>query len=463
MQHYITELSKYFITFFLILYTLEGLSVFFFDKEDTRSGIYIRQGIYLFLFQFCSYLTLCLETGQIEYLFFYAFLQIVIFSTMILYHMIYPTINRLILNNMCMLLSIGFIILTRLKLEKAIKQLVIVAISLTIAIAIPQLIKKFPILKELRWIYAGAGLVALSIVLILGQVTNGSKISFTLVGVTIQPSEFVKIIFVFFIASMLYQETTIKTILISGIIAALHVFILVASKDLGSALLFFAAYLFVLFIASKNYILLFLGLLTGSGAAVFAYKIFRHVQVRVQAWRDPWSVIDKEGYQITQSLFAIGSGNWFGLGLHQGTPGDIPYVESDFIFSAISEEMGVIVSICLVLICLSCFFMFMKIANQLKDKFYQLLAVGIAVVYILQVFLTIGGGIKFIPLTGVTLPLVSYGGSSILTTLIGFSIMQGLFMIRQDEGCNLDNEQTRKKSKIRTESTIKKESKVRME
>ena len=108
-------------------------------------------------------------------------------------------------------------------------------------------------------------------------------------------------------------------------------------------------------------------------------------------------------------------------------------MEADFIFSAIAEEFGIIFAVCLILICVSCFIMFMNTAAVLKDKFYQLTAFGLGVTYIFQVFLTIGGGTKFIPLTGVTLPLISYGGSSVLTTLVMFAVVEGLYIIRQDE------------------------------
>ena len=145
------------------------------------------------------------------------------------------------------------------------------------------------------------------------------------------------------------------------------------------------------------------------------------------------SVIDSAGYQITQSLFAISSGGFFGLGLYKGTPESIPTVEADFIFSAIAEELGILFAVCLILICVSCFIMFMNISIRLNDKFYQLIAFGLGVIYIFQVFLTIGGGTKFIPLTGVTLPLISYGGSSVLTTLMMFAIVEGLYVLRQKE------------------------------
>lgn len=189
----------------------------------------------------------------------------------------------------------------------------------------------------------------------------------------------------------------------------------------------------MVFVATKKWIYLLLGITGGSAAAVVAYKLFTHVQVRVLAWQDPWSVIDNEGFQITQSLFAIGSGGWFGLGLYQGTPQSIPFVEADFIFSAVTEELGLIFAMCLILVCISCFIMCMNISVRLNDKFYQLVAFGLGVTYIFQIFLTIGGGTKFIPLTGVTLPFISYGGSSVLTTLIMFSIIEGLYIIKQRE------------------------------
>ena len=155
---------------------------------------------------------------------------------------------------------------------------------------------------------------------------------------------------------------------------------------------------------------------------------------RVTAWQDPWSFIDTKGYAITQSLFAIGSGSWFGMGLSQGNPTAIPYVEADFIFSAVCEELGVVTGICIILISLACFLEILKIASRIKDRFYQLIVYGIGIMYIFQIFLTIGGGIKLIPLTGVTLPFISYGGSSIMTTMIMFFIIQGIYIRMQQEG-----------------------------
>jgi len=154
----------------------------------------------------------------------------------------------------------------------------------------------------------------------------------------------------------------------------------------------------------------------------------------VLAWQDPWSYIDNQGYQITQSLFAVGSGSWFGMGLMKGDPTAIPFVSVDFIFSSICEELGVIFGICLILICVSCFIAIMQIALRIHDRFYQLIVYGIGIMYIFQIFLTIGGGIKFIPLTGVTLPFISYGGSSVMSTMMMFFVIQGIYIRLQQEG-----------------------------
>lgn len=459
MELYITEISKYLITLLLALYTLECFLVFRHSDEEKRSGTYTRQNLLMFFVHFSCFLVICFETGEVEYLFFYIFQQILLFATVMLFHMLYPKGNRLIVNNMCMLLSIGFVILTRLSYEKAIKQFFIVTASIAIGMLIPFFIHKLKFLKNLTWVYALVGIGALGIVLILGSVTNGSKISYSIGGITFQPSEFVKIIFVFFLASALYESTDIVRIALTATIAGLHVMILVASKDLGSALIFFIVYIFMVYIATRNIGYLLLGSAGGCAAAVLAYQFFSHVQVRVQAWRDPWSCIDDAGYQITQSLFAISSGGWFGLGLFRGNPTSIPYVEDDFVFSAVSEELGIAFAMLMILICVSCFIMFMNISLKLRDRFYQLIAFGLGVTYIFQVFLTIGGGTKFIPMTGVTLPLISYGGSSVLTTLIMFFVIEGLYIIQQDEGAKRVRRK-KKKSRERSRTSRKEETEI---
>ena len=434
MEQYVVALSKYFIAIFIAIYTYESFSVFRFREEKQRKGIYTRQVLLLFFVHFTCFLNICIKTGELQYLFFYAFQQLAVFAVIVLFELIYPTANRLMIHNMCMLLVIGFVMLTRFDINLAIRQFVIALVSVAAAMCVPWLLGRFREIKNLSIFYALIGVLPLGVVLILGNTTYGSKLSYSIFGLSFQPSEFIKITFIFFIASALYKSTNLLQVAYVTVVAGMHVLILAASRDLGSALIFFVVYVLMVFLATKNFLYLFLGIAGGSGASVLAYRFFRHVQVRVQAWKDPWSVIDGEGYQVAQSLFSLGRGGLFGLGLFQGAPDDIPKVERDFIFSAVAEEMGLIVALCVIMVSLSCFVMFMNISMRMRDRFYQLVSFGIGVLYIFQVFLTIGGDTKFIPMTGVTLPLVSYGGSSVMTTLLMFSIVEGLYIIRQDEG-----------------------------
>ena len=433
MKLYVTELSKYVIALFLFLYTLEAFFAFRYKTEKKRKGLYIRQIICMFAVQIACFIQILARTGKVAYAFFFAFQVIVFASVLLMFYVIYPEGNRLIINNCCMLLMIGMIILTRLSYDKAIKQFFIIAASFIIGFFVPELIFRFEFLKNLQWVYAGVGILAIGVVLILGAATNGSKISYTIAGITFQPSEFVKIVFLFFMAAALYNYESFFDLLLTSVIAAAHVIILVLSKDLGSALIFFVIYLALIYIATENIGYLVIGLSFGVLASVVAYKLFSHIQVRVKAFIDPFSDIERTGYQLSQSLFGISSGGWFGLGLYGGSPQSIPYVEQDFIFSAIAEEMGIIFASLMALICVSTFIALMYEGYFLRDKFYRLLITGIGVAYIFQTFLTIGGGAKFIPLTGVTLPLVSYGGTSVLTTIIMIMIAEGICVIRTEE------------------------------
>ncbi len=433
MELYVTEISKYVIAGFMLLYTLEAFLAFRYKTEKKRKGLYIRQIVCMFAMQISCFIQIIARTGKPVYLFFFAFQVIIFASVLMLFYVIYPEGNRLLINNTCLLLMIGMIILTRLSYDKAVKQFFIVTASFIIGFFIPTIILKFDFLKKMTWIYAAVGVVAIGAVLLYGAATNGSKISFTLAGITFQPSEAVKILFLFFMAGALCEAENLVELLLASAVAAIHVIILVLSKDLGSALIFFVIYLALIYISTENIGYLFTGLALGALASVVAYKLFSHIRLRVNAWLDPFSDIDKSGYQLSQSLFGISSGGWFGLGLYGGAPRSIPYVEQDFIFSAIAEEMGIVFAVLMALVCVSTFFMLMYEGYYLRDKYYRLIVCGIGVAYIFQTFLTIGGGAKFIPLTGVTLPLVSYGGTSVLVTIAMRRIAEGVCMIRTDE------------------------------
>ncbi len=439
MKEYITEISKYVIAGSMLLYTLCSFLCLT-DKLEKKRILYIIQNLIMFGMQLLMFADLALVSQDLEYVFLYVFVQIFLLAASVMVPMIYEQVNRLLLNNMCMLLGIGLCVISRISFDRAVRQYIIALASLAVTLFIPWLLSKIRFLKKLTWLYGFGGIFLLAAVYILGEVTHGSKITFTLGEVTFQPSEFVKILFLFYLAGVLREKVTFLRVALTAVFAGIHVILLVVSKDLGSALIYFVAYVFVVFAATKNYLYLLMGAVGGSGAAWAAYLLFAHVRTRVLAWRDPWVYIDSKGYAITQSLFAIGSGSWFGMGLMKGNPSAIPYVEQDFIFSAVCEELGVIFGIGLILITLVCFLSMMKLALGIQDRFYQLIVYGIGIMYVFQIFLTIGGGIKLIPLTGVTLPFVSYGGSSVMATMIMFFLIQGIHMqathfgLRQEGG-----------------------------
>lgn len=412
----------------MAIYTFQCFSVFRFPDEKERDGIYLRQDVAMSLIYFISFITLYMNTKDAELLMFYAITQLTLWAIIILYRYMYPEGSKLLVNNMCMLMSIGFTILARLNFSKAQKQFIVALISLGMAVVIPYVLKKFKRLRRFYFLLALAGIAALTLVLVFSTAINGSKLNIKIGGVSFQASEFVKVIFVFAMAGMLTCMKSKYRLVIATITAGIHVLLLVASKDLGSAIIFFVVYVIMVFVATGNLIYFLTGLAGAAVSSVIGYRLFSHVRVRVEAWKDPLGNIDNSGYQIAQSLFAIGTGGFGGMGLMQGAPERIPVVEADFIFAALSEEYGVLFGICLILICISCFVMFMNIAMRFNDLFYKLVAVGLAATYGFQVFLTVGGVTKFIPLTGVTLPLVSYGSNSIMVSLIMFSVIQGLYI-----------------------------------
>lgn len=428
------DLSKYIFTFLMCIYTFMTFRIFAVKDESDRALKCIQQNILMFVIHFLAFAILFISEWNLNIPVLYLIQALYLFLYIVIFHMIYKKGNMLLLNNMCMLMIIGFIIITRLSFSEGVRQFVFIVVGSLATLVIPVIMQNLKTLRNIPWLYGIVGILALLAVLIAGELSNGANIAIKIGEyISIQPSEFIKIVYVFFVAAMFNKSTSFGNVVITTILAAVHVIILVLSTDLGGALIYFIVYLVMLFVATKQIIYVILGLTAGSGAAVVAYKLFSHVKIRVQAWLDPWTLIDNQGYQITQSLFAIGMGSWFGVGLNQGMPYKIPYVEMDFVFSAICEELGILFGICLLLLCMNTFMLMMDVGMKSKGNFYRLLAVGLATAYGFQIFLTIGGGIKLIPLTGVTLPLVSYGGSSAFSTLILFAVIQGLYMLRMNE------------------------------
>lgn len=427
------QLSKILFVILILLYCLQAFTYFRRRTEEGRRALLRRQlGVILFTVIF-GFAFLYINTFDLTILLLGGSIVIYTVLTACLYRLLYPKASMLLVNDMLMLLAIGFIMITRLDKDKAMKQFLIAAAATVIAFIIPVIIRKLRFLQKLAVLYAILGLIALAAVLALAAMSGGARLSLEIGGVTIQFSELVKITLVFFIASMLAKDTSFKRVAITTVIAALHVIILVLSTDLGSALVFFVTYLVMVLAATRKPVYTLAGAAGGVGAAVASYFLFAHVRKRVVAWQDPFAVYDNSGYQIVQSLFAIGAGGWFGTGLCQGRPGSIPVAAKDFIFAAICEEFGSVFGICLILVCMSLFLLIVTLSVEIRKPFYKLIAIGLGAEYAFQVFLTVGGVTKFIPLTGITLPLVSYGGSSVMSTIIMLAIVQGLYMLREDE------------------------------
>lgn len=437
MVNLLTQGARYILVILMALYAMKCFTVFRKKYDYDRGSVYTTQNVLMFMIHFICYVLIYLNTKDIKIIIFYL-AQVVLFgTTLIVYGIFYRRASRLLINNMCFLMMIGFMMLTRLDNPDApaIKQFFIAVAAVVISLFVPVIVEKSGFLKKLGILYGILGMLMIISVLIPGVgVQNYGATAWIQIGpIGLQPSELAKIVFVFFIAAMYYKKPSFKKIVVITICAAAYVLMLVGTKDLGAALIFFMVYLVMLYVASGQARYVFLGFGGLGAAAAVAYKFFAHVQTRVYAWLNPWGDMQNKTYQISQSLFAIGTGGWFGLGLYNGIPDKIPVGASDFIFAGIIEEMGALFGVCLLLIYISCFVMFINISLQITDTFYKLLSIGLSVAYGVQIILCVGGVVKFIPHTGVTLPLISYGGSSILATILVFAVIQGLYLLKQRE------------------------------
>ena len=275
----------------------------------------------------------------------------------------------------------------------------------------------------------------------LGYEVNGARLWVSLGPVGFQPSEFARIALIVFFAGYLAETrdllaATSRTFL--GVqIPALKYFgpvalvwtaslgLLVFEKDLGSSLLFFAVPLLMLYAATGRIAYVLLGTVLFSVGSFIAFLLFDHVKVRVRAWLDPWSYPDTDGFQILQSIFNIADGGLLGTGLGAGFAQTIPEVETDFVFSAIASELGLLGSTAVLLAFLAFVYRGIKIALLAEDDASKLLAFGLTAMFALQTLVIVGGVTKAIPLTGITLPFVSYGGSSV----VGSFILTGLLLL----------------------------------
>lgn len=457
MINIICEVSKYLILLFMVLYTVKCFSIMASKDEQDKKRKLNKQILYVFLIHFFCYLTLYLRMDSIKILVFYGVQIFVAIFYIFIFNSIYKESSRLMTNNTAFLLLIGYTILTRLNFDLAVRQFIFATVGLLISAFVPYFMLKLKKLKDWGTFYGVTGLVFLLTVFIpgLGYEVYGSRNWIHIGKLSLQPMEFVKILFVFFVAGMLVKANTLKDLFINALISAGFMGVLVLEKDLGAAVIFYITYVFMVYLATSRPAFLIGGISLGVGAVMFGYlflkdTLFTHVMVRVEAWQDPFAHIDGGGYQVAQSLFALGTGGYAGSGLTMGRADAIPVSESDFIFSAICEEMGVIFGLALILVIVSIFISFANTAMKCRIPFYKYVAFGFSSIYIIQSLLNLGGVTKFIPSTGVTLPLISYGVSSVLSTLIIFAIVQGVYIISNKEA--VKNEKEKEKAKLRQQT-----------
>lgn len=332
------------------------------------------------------------------------------------------------------LTATGLVFLFRLNPAYGMRQFIWLLAALLALLLTTRLFKNFRFLDDYKYIYALVGLVALILPIFFGNEVGGAKSWLDFGFFQFQPSEFVKILVVLFLASFLDEN---KEALAAGtkslgrfnvpspqewvplvVMWGVSLLLLVFQKDLGTALIYFGTFLAMVYIATSRifYAVFGMGLfLTGAAASYF---IFDHVRARVETWLNPWPFIDTTGYQIIQSIFAIGSGGVTGTGLGQGFPTLIPAVHTDFIFAAICEEMGLAGGAGIIVLFMIFVYRGIKIALKTKDNFASLAAAGLTALLGLQAFIILAGVTKMLPLTGVTLPYMSYGGSSLVANFI---------------------------------------------
>ncbi|HVO68600.1 MAG TPA: FtsW/RodA/SpoVE family cell cycle protein [Aggregatilineaceae bacterium] len=341
----------------------------------------------------------------------------------------------------------GLNLVARLVPDYAPRQTLWVVVGLVALLALTTLPKDLRWLRRYRYTWLTGGLALLALTILIGQnpANRGPRLWLGFGGLYYQPSELLKILLVAFLASYFAEnqrymrEDTIQlgpwrvpspaflgpVLLMWGICIVM----LVWQRDLGAATLFFVVFMVMLYVASGQAQLFIGGLALLLVAAVVGYHFFEVVALRVKVWLDPWPQADRQAYQVVQSLLAVSAGGLFGQGIGQGYPTIIPVAYSDFAFAAIAEEWGLIGVLVVVIGLAALVVRGMRIAVRARQPFRSLLAAGLSVMLAVQSLLIMAGVLKLVPLTGITLPFVSYGGSSLLTNFV----IAGLLLVLSDE------------------------------
>ena len=351
--------------------------------------------------------------------------------TQVLVRKFYPKGDKFLITFACILSVIGIAMLYRLDTSVAIKQLIWFGAGIIIFIVLVVAITDLRDFAKYKKIYLIVTLVFMPMALIFGKEVYGATNWVMIGGMGFQPSEFGKISFVIYLAAALkdYEDKNniiedFRQLWQPALVVMYSLGCLFMQKDLGSALIFFGIAITMLYVATgkKKYVVItFILFIAGS---LIAYKLFPHVRQRILIWRHPWEFKDTGGYQIVQGLYAISSGGMLGSGLSQGYPGFVPVNTSDFIFAVICEELGMVFGLGIMIVYFLFFYRGMRAAFRVQDRFSQLGTIGISAMIACQVLVIIGGVFAVIPLTGITLPLISAGGSSIISMFFALAILQ---------------------------------------
>ena len=355
-------------------------------------------------------------------------LLVLLYASYRLFGVVFPECDRHLMIIVDALISVGIVVQYRITPDTALKQLLSIGIGLVAMFVVAYLFTDTERLcsRKLCYLLMAGSVCFLALPMVFGDEQFGAKNWIDLGFFSLQPSELIKVVLVFVLSVWLAEKTRFRDLLIPGAFLVCLMGLLMLERDLGAVLIFAGATIAVYYAATGNKLVVAGGLAAGGGAAYLCYLLFSHVRVRVQAWQNPWADYYNSGYQVAQGLMAIASGGLFGMGLTQGTPKSIPAYNTDYIFAVICEEFGIVFGLCVVALYVLFLLRGISTAFKCTDRFSALMALGCTATIALQAFIILGGIIKLIPLTGVTMPFVSYGGSSMLSGLIAVGVLEGI-------------------------------------
>lgn len=339
---------------------------------------------------------------------------------------IFRHVDRITLVICFFLASVGLVMLVRLDVDTAIRQLIWLAAGTVILYITIVVIKHASDFGRLNYLMMAGAFGLLAFAYLFADTVGGARNWVSFGSISFQPSEIAKVLFIIVSAYFFAERRAILGIIVYACFAGACVMVLVLSNDLGAALLFAGTFLIMFFAGTGRTLLTFAGLGVAGAGAVASYYMFPHVRSRVEIWQNPWRYYRTQGYQIVQGLMAIAAGGAFGAGLGLGYPSAVPVNTSDFIFAVICEEFGIIFGCIVILLYLVFIIRGMIIAMNAGGRFDALLVFGATCMLSLQSFIIIGGVIKLIPLTGITLPFISAGGSSMMACLTLVGIIEGV-------------------------------------